>query len=63
MLGDEVLGQRCFPGTRLGSDRDDPPPAFARKSECISQSPQLFIALEQVDGCTPFLVSVCPHPL
>jgi hypothetical protein len=36
MLGDELLRQRRLAGARLGRDRDNPPPAFARKYECIS---------------------------
>jgi hypothetical protein len=36
MIGDKSLRQRRFTGACLGRDRDDPPPAFAGKRECIS---------------------------
>src|SRR5882757_10264576 len=50
MIGDKLLRQRRFAGACLGRDCDNPPPAFARKCECIPQPSQLFIALEQVDS-------------
>jgi hypothetical protein len=56
-VGDESLDQRCFTGPGLGRNGDDPASARARMRERVTQTPQLFFALQQLDGRLPVVPS------